>query len=71
MYLLAAGTANWYDDFGDYETGFETSITEIGCMTEVKHKFFNLHAANKSQLAVQDDRGPQRKLTMPPSVMSY
>lgn len=32
---------------------FEQGITEIGCMAHARRKFFDLHAANKSQLAEQ------------------
>ena len=39
------------DDFAGYKAGFEQGITEIGCMAHARRKFFDLHAANKSQLA--------------------
>ncbi|NIE72925.1 IS66 family transposase [Pantoea sp. Ap-967] len=41
------------DDFAGYKAGFELGITEIGCMAHARRKFFDLHAANKSQLAEQ------------------
>jgi hypothetical protein len=39
------------DDFAGYKAGFEKGITEIGCMAHARRKFFDLHVANKSQLA--------------------
>ena len=36
-----------------YKAGFELGITEIGCMAHARRKFFDLHVANKSQLAEQ------------------
>jgi transposase len=41
------------DDFAGYKASFEQGITEIGCMAHARRKFFDLHAANKSQLAKQ------------------
>jgi len=41
------------DDFGGYKASFELGVTEIGCMAHARRKFFDLHAANKSQLAEQ------------------
>ncbi|MGE8408047.1 MAG: IS66 family transposase [Pseudomonas sp.] len=41
------------DDFAGYKAGFEQCITEIGCMAHARRKFFDLHMANKSQLAEQ------------------
>ena len=41
------------DDFAGYKAGFELGITEIGCMAHARRKFFDLHVANKSQLAEQ------------------
>ncbi len=41
------------DDFAGYKASFEQGITEIGCMAHARRKFFDLHAANKSQLAEQ------------------
>lgn len=41
------------DDFARYKAGFEQGITEIGCMAHARRKFFDLHVANKSQLAEQ------------------
>ena len=39
------------DDFAGYKEGFREGITEIGCMAHARRKFFDLHAANQSQLA--------------------
>lgn len=41
------------DGFAGYKAGFEGGITEIGCMAHTRRKFFDLHVANKSQLAEQ------------------
>ncbi len=41
------------DDFAGYKAGFGKGMTEIGCMTHARRKFFDLHVANKSQLAEQ------------------
>ncbi|QQU70326.1 IS66 family transposase [Pseudomonas fluorescens] len=41
------------DDFAGYKASFELGITEIGCMAHARRKFFDLHIANKSQLAEQ------------------
>mgnify|MGYP006174137739 FL=1 len=41
------------DDFAGYKASFEQGITEIGCIAHARRKFFDLHAANKSQLAEQ------------------
>jgi|TARA_R100000935_G_scaffold12024_1_gene23802 hypothetical protein len=41
------------DDFAGYKASFEQGITEIGCMAHARRKFFDLHSANKSQLAEQ------------------
>lgn len=39
------------DDFAGYKESFKQGITEIGCMAHARRKFFDLHAANRSQLA--------------------
>ena len=39
------------DDFAGYKASFEQGITEIGCMAHARRKFFDLHAANQSQIA--------------------
>jgi transposase len=39
------------DDFAGYKEGFKQGITEIGCMAHARRKFYDLHAANQSQLA--------------------
>lgn len=41
------------DNFAGYKASFELGITEIGCMAHARRKFFDLHVANKSQLAEQ------------------
>ncbi|CDO82060.1 IS66 family transposase [Pseudomonas aeruginosa] len=41
------------DDFAGYKASFEQGVTEIGCMAHARRKFFDLHAANQSQLAEQ------------------
>lgn len=41
------------DDFAGYKAGFEKGMTKIGCMAHARRKFFDLHVANKSQLAEQ------------------
>jgi transposase len=41
------------DDFAGYKASFAQGIIEIGCMAHARRKFFDLHAANKSQLAKQ------------------
>ncbi len=41
------------DDFAGYKASFEQGITEIGCMAHARRKFYDLHVANKSQLAEQ------------------
>jgi hypothetical protein len=39
------------DDFSGYKAGFANGITEAGCLAHARRKFFDLHAANKSQIA--------------------
>lgn len=41
------------DDFAGYKASFEQGITEIGGMAHARRQFFDLHAANKSQLDEQ------------------
>lgn len=41
------------DDYSGYKAGFQTGITEIGCMAHARRKFYDLHTANKSQIAEQ------------------
>ena len=41
------------DDFSGYKKGFANGITEIGCLAHARRKFFDLHAANQSQIAEQ------------------
>lgn len=40
-------------DYAGYKAGFGNGIIEIGCMAHARRKFFDLRAANKSQLAAQ------------------
>ena len=40
------------DDYSGYKQTFaQNNVTELGCMAHARRKFFELHAANKSQLA--------------------
>lgn len=41
------------DDCAGYKACFEQGVTEIGCMAHARRKFYDLHVANKSQLAEQ------------------
>jgi transposase len=41
------------DDFSGYKAMFANGITEVGCMAHARRKFFELHVANKSQIAQQ------------------
>ena len=41
------------DDYSGYKAGFGNGITEIGCLAHARRKFYDLHQANKSQLAAQ------------------
>src|SRR5690606_20341930 len=41
------------DDYSGYKAGFQSGITEIGCMAHARRKFYDLHTANKSQIAEQ------------------
>lgn len=34
-----------------YKASFNQGVTEIGCLAHARRKFFDLHAANKSQIA--------------------
>ena len=40
------------DDFSGYKALFALGVTEVGCMAHARRKFVELHAANKSTLAV-------------------
>lgn len=42
-----------FDDFAGYKAGFEQGMIEIDCMAHACCEFFDLHVANKSQLAEQ------------------
>ncbi|TDS69600.1 IS66 family transposase [Comamonas sp. JUb58] len=39
------------DDFSGYKARFANGITEAGCLAHARRKFFDLHAAGKSQIA--------------------
>ena len=39
------------DDYGGYKASFALGVTEIGCMTRARRKFYDLHITNKSVLA--------------------
>jgi transposase len=39
------------DDFSGYKASFAQGITEAGCLAHARRKFFDLHAANQSQIA--------------------
>ena len=39
------------DDYAGYKASFSQGVTEAGCLAHVRRKFFDLHAAGKSQIA--------------------
>lgn len=39
------------DDFSGYKAMLANGVTEVGCMAHARRKFFELHVANKSQIA--------------------
>lgn len=39
------------DDYSGYKKGLAQGMTEVGCLAHARRKFFDLHAANKSQIA--------------------
>jgi transposase len=39
------------DDYAGYKAGFANGVTEVGCLAHARRKFFDLHAASKSQVA--------------------
>ncbi len=39
------------DDFSGYKAMIAQGVTEVGCMAHARRKFFDLHVANKSQIA--------------------
>lgn len=41
------------DDFSGYKALLAMGVTEVGCMAHARRKFFDLHAANRSQIAEQ------------------
>ncbi|MEY4591176.1 MAG: hypothetical protein RIR18_71 [Pseudomonadota bacterium] len=41
------------DDYSGYKALLAKGLTEAGCMAHARRKFFDLHASNQSQIAVQ------------------
>jgi len=39
------------DDFSGYKALIASGVTEVGCLAHARRKFFDLHAANQSQIA--------------------
>jgi transposase len=39
------------DDFSGYKALMTAGVTEVGCLAHARRKFFDLHAANQSQIA--------------------
>jgi hypothetical protein len=39
------------DDFAGYKQLFTQGVTEVGCLPHARRKFYDLHAANRSQIA--------------------
>ena len=39
------------DDYVGYKQGLAQGLTEVGCLAHARRKFFDLHAANQSQIA--------------------
>ena len=39
------------DDYSGYKASFSQGVTEAGCLAHARRKFFELHAAHKSQIA--------------------
>jgi transposase len=39
------------DDFSGYKALITSGVTEVGCLAHARRKFFDLHAASKSQIA--------------------
>ena len=39
------------DDYSGYKKGLAQGLTEVGCLAHARRKFFDLHTANKSQIA--------------------
>ena len=39
------------DDFSGYKALIASGVTEVGCLANARRKFFDLHAANQSQIA--------------------
>jgi transposase len=39
------------DDFSGYKALIASGVTEVGCLAHARRKFFDLHAANRSQIA--------------------
>jgi transposase len=41
------------DDYAGYKALFKEGITELGCWAHARRKFFDLHKANKSEIALE------------------
>ena len=41
------------EDLSGYKQSFTQGVTQAGCMAHPRHKFFDLYASNKSQIAAQ------------------
>lgn len=52
-FLQGWGGTLLVDDFADYKQLMGDDIREAGCWAHARRKFFELHAANKSQIAAQ------------------
>lgn len=39
------------DDYAGYKQSIASGVTEVGCLAHSRRKFFDLHVANKSQVA--------------------
>ena len=49
--LSGTGGSLVCDDFSGYKAMMSLGVTEVGCMAHARRKFFELHVANKSQIA--------------------
>jgi transposase len=41
------------DDYAGYKALFKNDVTELGCWAHARRKFFDLHKANKSEIALE------------------
>lgn len=48
------------DDYAGYKQSVANGVTEVGCLAHARRKFFDLHAANKSQVAESALQQPSR-----------